>query len=89
MLQTKLENSDKSRQIEWWKDRNSPVIKPYSVSVSVNQRTKRMIDCAFFIILFCFFFTKMQSVNCIIFLLFQSFKQKNTQNTNSNKKTNF
>ncbi len=41
LLQNKLEHSEKARRIEWWKDRNSPVIKPYSVSVSVFAHRKK------------------------------------------------
>ena len=32
VLQTRLENSEKNKKIEWWKDKNEPDIKPYSVS---------------------------------------------------------
>ena len=36
VLQNKLENSDKNKKIEWWKDKNEPDIKPYSVSKLKN-----------------------------------------------------
>jgi hypothetical protein len=37
ILQNKLENSEKSKRIEWWKDKNEPDIKPYSVSSPNTQ----------------------------------------------------
>jgi hypothetical protein len=43
ILQNKLENSEKSKRIEWWKDKNEPDIKPYSVSsrqFSTNRQIK-------------------------------------------------
>lgn len=38
IVQTKIETSEKHNQIEWWKDKNEPDIKPYSVSISFRPR---------------------------------------------------
>ena len=44
ILQNKLENSEKSKRIEWWKDKNEPDIKPYSVSSRHTQIKRNQIN---------------------------------------------
>lgn len=43
-VKERLNYSDKANKVDWWKDHNSPDVKPYSVSLNEYELSSILIE---------------------------------------------